>query len=154
MSDVSVTLAVAAAAVLLASAFGKLSSSGAPAADRAVGTAEAALAALLLSGVAPVIAAAATVAAAGGFVVHAFTRRPEERCSCFGSWLPTTSVAGQRARNAALLVVATADFAVVTAIATDGGGGSHHPVLAVTGGIVTGAAMVAGPWLADWVRVA
>jgi hypothetical protein len=142
VSGLRIILAATLAVVLMTAAIGKPLSKPTPG-DLALG----ALDALLATGIAPVLGALACLAVTGAYATHALTRRPGQRCACFGSHLPRTSVGGQRARNLTLLAVVTGYSAITLA---GHGEAAGHLAIDLALAVVLSTAIVAGPWLAEW----
>jgi hypothetical protein len=118
--------------------------------DVVVGGLEVVLAIGLASGLVPALIAVSAFLVTLIYAAHAF--RPLGRpCSCFGDRLPQTTVWAQRWRNGLLLTVAA--FLVVLRLQPTPSL-RNFPALAITIGAVVAAALIAGPWMATWLRPA
>ena len=147
MSDIAIVLRVGLALVFLAAAGGKVLGDRSPLAFGAA-TVESGLSALLLLGLFPVVVALLTATACIAYLGDALIRT-DERCNCFGSRLPSTSRAWQRARNT-VLTACSITYCVV--IVTLGGLLGPPSVPSLDAGLAVAGALllIALPWLFDW----
>lgn len=147
MRDVGLTLAWVLASVFLAAGFGKLVSRPSLA-DVALSTAEIALAALLVLQVMTRAVAATALLVGSSYVVYSFSAWARTGCRCFGDRLPSTGRRLQRVRNLTLWLVAAGYAATTLRI---GQGRPTTIAVDLASGIMLGCAIVAGPWVVDWV---
>lgn len=108
--------------------------------------AELAVAALIIAQRLIEVAAIGACLLSATFVVVSIRASANERCRCFGAALPSTSRAGQRARNLLLLGCAGGYAAIVVT-------GDARPVVQFAGtllGGVLGVALVVLPWTVEW----
>jgi len=149
VNALSAALLAAIATTLTLAAVGKLLAP-AVARDYMVAIAEVGLVVWLVSGVLTVMSAMAAVALSAGYVVYAFRPKAQE-CSCFGTGLPRTSVAGQRYRNLALLTVAVG-YAVLASYPAAQAHLTDTSFIGVVAGTLCGISLVSMPWLVHWLQ--
>lgn len=138
------------AVVFLVAGYAKLTS-GPWAIDRAIAMAELVIGSsiLWLTGLPAQVSALASAVTCSVYAIHALTEPHGSRCACFGRRLPTTGREGQRARNAALMMVASV-YAVLR---------WRNPNTVVASAIIEGAVgvsaglwVIVAPWLFEWAR--
>lgn len=101
MTDAALAMRCGIAGVLFIAGSGKLIGR-APKTDKLIALVELLLASALALAMWPIATAATVFVLSVGFLIHA-ARPATTWCRCFGSRLPSTSILGQRIRNAALV---------------------------------------------------
>lgn len=147
MSAVTLVLGWAVGAVMMVAGGGKLLSEK-TFSSFSLGVAELLLGVLLWSGMFRLQVAILMIGVAAAYCVYALTRSPEQRCACFGRHLPSTGAAGQRIRNALLLLLT---LAYAVGVSRSGHMPPAMPILAGSLGLALGASVIVGPWLAEWI---
>jgi hypothetical protein len=112
-----------------------------------VAGAEGVLAALLALSLWTTVISVLVMLLAAAYAAVAIRSRKGRDCHCFGERLPSTNIRGQRGRNIVLFVAAA--LYVLVSPANVAISPTITP-LAITVGLVTGLAIVIGPWLQSW----
>jgi hypothetical protein len=150
MLDVAVFLAVVLATVFGSAGMGKLIGGGTTQ-DHLIALLEGAVALCVLVPPVRLVGALAAAFLSFSYVVHAFIRPGANRCHCFGERLPSTSLTGQRWRNATLAIVSTSCTAAILMAASDSVATSLFDYL---GGVALGGFVISVPWVLDWLQSA